>query len=90
MMSETSGPAAKKAKKFNGVVQIKREACKGCAFCVEFCPTHALELETDYNAKGYHPPHLAKPELCNGCDTCGLYCPDFAIFGYRKKPEEAA
>ncbi|HET7755233.1 MAG TPA: 4Fe-4S binding protein [Anaeromyxobacteraceae bacterium] len=85
----TSAPTPKKDKKFQGVVVVNRETCKGCGFCVEFCPLEALELEKSYNAKGYHPPFLAKPEKCNGCDMCGLFCPDFAIFGYREKLEGA-
>ena len=62
-------------------VAIERELCKGCGFCIEFCPAHALESDTGFNAKGYHPPRLSRPEACVGCNLCGLYCPDFAIFG---------
>ena len=62
-------------------VAIERELCKGCGFCIEFCPAHALEPDTGFNAKGYHPPRLSRPEACVGCNMCGLYCPDFAIFG---------
>ena len=90
MTEKTSAAAPKKDKKFQGIVVVNRENCKGCGFCVEFCPLHCLELEKGYNAKGYHPPVLAKPELCNGCDMCGLICPDFAIFGYREKLDHAA
>lgn len=78
-------PAKKPKQKYKGVVLVQRDRCKGCAFCVEFCPFHALELEAEYNAKGYHPPRLASPDKCNGCDLCGLYCPDFAIFALREK-----
>ncbi len=78
-MSEDAG--AKKAKKVQGTVYVDRETCKGCGFCVEFCPTHALELDKEYNKKGYHPPMLARASDCSGCDLCGLYCPDFSIFG---------
>lgn len=88
-MTTATKPAAKK-KNFRGVVVIKQEQCKGCGFCVEFCPLDCLELDKGYNAKGYHPPVFAKPDPCNGCDMCGLICPDFAIFGYREKLEEAA
>ncbi len=83
-MVETPVKKAPKQKN-KGVVFVERERCKGCAFCVEFCPYDALALEDGYNAKGYHPPKLVKPESCNGCDLCGLYCPDFAIFALREK-----
>ena len=59
------------------------ERCKGCGFCVEFCPTHVLALSSAFNSKGYHPPHVVEAERCSGCDLCGMYCPDFAIFGAR-------
>jgi 2-oxoglutarate ferredoxin oxidoreductase subunit delta len=66
-----------------GTVAITAERCKGCGFCVEFCPTHVLELSSAFNPKGYHPPHMVAPEKCSGCNLCGMYCPDFAIFGFR-------
>jgi 2-oxoglutarate ferredoxin oxidoreductase subunit delta len=70
-----------------GSLVITVERCKGCGFCIEFCPTKALEFSEQYNGKGYHPPVLASQELCNGCNICGLMCPDFAIYGFasRKK-----
>ena len=66
-----------------GFVAITVERCKGCGFCVEFCPTHVLALSSAYNSKGYHPPNVVASEKCSGCDLCGMYCPDFAIFGAR-------
>ena len=75
-----------------GAVSIVVERCKGCGFCVEFCPTEVLDLSSAFNAKGYHPPVVVKPEKCSGCDLCGMYCPDFAIFGFRNpdgQPKEA-
>ncbi|MBI5244149.1 MAG: 4Fe-4S dicluster domain-containing protein [Elusimicrobia bacterium] len=73
------------AKKGKGAVFVQAEICKGCSYCIEFCPTHSLEFSQEFNSKGYHYPVLAKPEACSGCDLCGLYCPDFAIFGVRIK-----
>jgi 2-oxoglutarate ferredoxin oxidoreductase subunit delta len=76
-----------------GNVSIHVERCKGCAFCVEFCPTKVLALSSAFNSKGYHPPHVVAPEKCSGCDLCGMYCPDFAIYGFRyvqPQPEESA
>jgi 2-oxoglutarate ferredoxin oxidoreductase subunit delta len=66
-----------------GIVSINVEHCKGCGFCVEFCPTHVLALSPAFNSKGHHPPYAAVPEKCSGCDLCGMYCPDFAIFGWK-------
>jgi 2-oxoglutarate ferredoxin oxidoreductase subunit delta len=69
-------------------VFIKRERCKGCGFCVEFCPTHVLTMDKEINQKGYHPPVIVDLEACTGCDLCGLYCPDFAIHAVRVKIAE--
>jgi 2-oxoglutarate ferredoxin oxidoreductase subunit delta len=74
-----------KAVKVKGEVHVDRDRCKGCGFCVEFCPTHALELDSSYNKKGYHPPVLVDPDQCSGCDLCGLFCPDFSIYGVMAK-----
>lgn len=69
-------------KKLKGSVVIAAERCKGCGYCVEFCPTSALKLSDQYNTKGYHPPLLVSQDLCSGCNMCGLLCPDFAIYGF--------
>ncbi len=76
-------PTEPKKKKFRGEVYIEEERCKGCGFCVEFCPTQTLEMSDTFNSKGYHPPRVADIEKCTGCGLCGMYCPDFAIFGLR-------
>jgi 2-oxoglutarate ferredoxin oxidoreductase subunit delta len=76
----TDGQGAKRGK---GTVFVSGEICKGCSYCIDFCPTDCLEFSHDFNAKGYHYPVLARPADCTGCDLCGLYCPDFAIFGMR-------
>ena len=83
-----SSPRRAKESKVKGTVVILSNRCKGCSFCVEFCPTHALKMSKFMNEKGYHFPELAHPKQCNGCDLCGMLCPDFAIYGYferRKK-----
>ncbi len=71
-----------------GRVHITEDRCKGCSYCVVFCPTEALAMGGRLNHKGYHLPEMVHPEKCNGCDTCGLYCPDFAIFGERLNREK--
>lgn len=77
--------AAEEIKRGKGTIFLRPEICKGCSFCIDFCPTHCLEFSRDFNKKGYHYPVLPRPEDCTGCDLCGLYCPDFAIFGVRYK-----
>jgi 2-oxoglutarate ferredoxin oxidoreductase subunit delta len=68
-------------KKVRGTVYVTAARCKGCGFCIAFCPPQVLEFSEEFNAQGYHPPRLSKPNECTGCDLCGLYCPDFAIYG---------
>lgn len=83
-------PDATKTKGPRGIVTVNVELCKGCGFCVEFCPAGVLAFSDEFNSKGYHPPHAIKPEVCTGCDLCGLYCPDFAIFGILLKDKAVA
>ena len=74
-----------KTKKVRGTVYINENRCKGCGFCIEFCPQHVLEFSDEFNAQGYHPPRLTNPDGCTGCDLCGLFCPDFAIYSVMLK-----
>lgn len=83
----SDGQQSKKAK---GTVCVRAEICKGCSFCIDFCPSKCLQFSAEFNAKGYHFPVLAKPEDCSGCNLCGWYCPDFAIFGCRTADREAS
>lgn len=76
-------PCVETIRKSRGTVFVQTQMCKGCGYCVDFCPSHCLELTRDFNARGYHYPVLARAEDCSGCDLCGLYCPDFAIFAAR-------
>jgi len=67
-----------------GKVQINKNWCKGCGFCVQFCPTNVLDIAVEYNAKGYHPPYVKVPDNCRDCTFCELICPEFAITVTRK------
>jgi 2-oxoglutarate ferredoxin oxidoreductase subunit delta len=75
-------------RKSRGRVFILPDRCKGCAYCVEFCPTRVLALSDGFNQKGYHPPVVVDEGACTGCGLCGMYCPDFAIYGVRVKKTE--
>jgi 2-oxoglutarate ferredoxin oxidoreductase subunit delta len=63
-----------------GIVHIIEERCKGCGFCVEFCPRSVLVMSARTNAKGYHPPEITDNSQCADCGLCALLCPDFAIY----------
>jgi 2-oxoglutarate ferredoxin oxidoreductase subunit delta len=68
-----------KVKPIHGQVEILKDRCKGCRFCIEFCPRQVLEESTEFNSKGYHPVYTTNPDDCVNCGLCELICPEFAI-----------
>ena len=64
----------------HGIVHIIDDRCKGCGFCIEFCPQNVLLLSERTNARGYHPPEIIPDTICVNCGLCALLCPDFAIY----------
>lgn len=63
-----------------GRVVILEDRCKGCGYCIAFCPRDVLEESKRFNAKGYHPPEVKHPEACVNCHYCEIICPDLAIY----------
>ena len=63
-----------------GDVLILEDRCKGCEFCVEYCPCDVLVMSKAFNRKGYHPPEVVKHGECVNCNLCEMICPEFAIF----------
>jgi 2-oxoglutarate ferredoxin oxidoreductase subunit delta len=64
----------------HGEVVIIADRCKGCGFCVEYCPKDVLAMSDEFNRKGYHPPKVVKEGECVNCNLCEMICPDFAIY----------
>lgn len=71
-----------------GDIHIVKDRCKGCGFCVEYCPNNVLELSEEFNIKGYHPPYVKHEEDCIYCQLCETICPEFSIFVTLKEEEE--
>lgn len=73
-----------------GRVHIIVDRCKGCGFCVEYCPKEVLVLSEAFNKKGYHPPKVVREGECVNCNLCEMICPDFAISSVAVPDEDAA
>ena len=61
-------------------VNILAYRCKGCRYCIEFCPQRVLAEAAEFNEKGYHPPYVTEGADCKDCRYCESVCPEFAIF----------
>ncbi|MFH1941699.1 MAG: 4Fe-4S dicluster domain-containing protein [bacterium] len=70
-----------------GEIIVIEDRCKGCSFCVEYCPNDVLELSDKFNTKGYHPPVVKQPERCVNCGFCRMICPEFAIYTVEVEAE---
>jgi 2-oxoglutarate ferredoxin oxidoreductase subunit delta len=63
-----------------GKVNVIAYRCKGCKYCIEFCPNDVLEESKEFNEKGYYPPRVKQEGVCINCNFCETICPEFAIF----------
>lgn len=62
-------------------IVVDSTLCKGCGFCVKYCPKEAVALGEDINAYGYK--FAVAQEGCIACGICALMCPDAAISVYK-------
>lgn len=67
-----------------GKIVIDAAFCKGCYFCIEFCPKKVIRVSTQLNAKGYAFAECDTEKNCTGCATCALVCPEAAIEVHRE------
>lgn len=68
-----------------GKIEIDRELCKGCSYCVLNCPKKLLEIDTTFNSKGFYPAVIKSENGCTGCALCAVSCPDIAIEVYKEE-----
>jgi Pyruvate/2-oxoacid:ferredoxin oxidoreductase delta subunit len=76
--------------KRTGTVMIRLDRCKGCALCIEACPTHSLRLSTTLNRLGYHPVEFLPGTGCTGCGVCFYACPEPAAISVYHVEDGAA
>ena len=69
-----------KIKMIRGRVVVLKDRCKGCEFCVDYCPRGVLRMSKAFNVKGYHFPEMVEGVPCFNCHFCEALCPDFAIY----------
>lgn len=61
------------------------EWCKGCGYCVKWCPKEALSIGKDLNHSGYRYV-LLDEEKCVACGICRTVCPD-CVFRFTEEVE---
>ena len=54
-------------------VEISKESCKSCGYCVKFCPKNVLAIGKEVNRKGYQFAVVAEAEKCIGCKMLREY-----------------
>ncbi|MEE8469816.1 MAG: 4Fe-4S binding protein [Dehalococcoidia bacterium] len=62
-----------------GRVLIDKERCKGCDFCVDYCPRSVLKMSEELGPKGYYLAEVEDESKCLSCGLCEILCPEFAI-----------
>lgn len=63
----------------HGKITIDKERCKGCGYCVEYCPREVLEQTKELSPKGYLLVAVKDETRCLACGFCEAICPEFAI-----------
>jgi len=63
----------------SGQVYIDKDRCKGCGYCVEFCPREVLKMGSELGPKGYYLAVVNDEDKCLACGFCEAICPEFAI-----------
>ena len=56
-------------------IEVNREECTGCGYCVESCERKALKISAVMNHYGVYPVQH-QDEVCQGCGTCYYFCPE--------------
>lgn len=69
------GRGTKSTPQLNLPVIQDEDECTLCGFCVQECPTQALEILEDDQTTAI----WLSPSSCNGCQKCVQVCPEFVL-----------
>jgi 2-oxoglutarate ferredoxin oxidoreductase subunit delta len=64
-------------------ITINKERCKGCLFCIYFCPKGLIKKSGKWNKRGLGFVEFHDNGECLGCLRCALICPDCCIEVYK-------
>ncbi len=53
--------------------------CKGCGYCIQFCPKKILAFGEERNRRGHFYPVYTDSSKCISCAICASMCPEGAI-----------
>lgn len=68
-----------------GRIVIERELCKGCDYCVIYCPKGVIAIDKEFNMSGFFPARVEHEDKCTGCALCAYMCPEIAIEVWREE-----
>lgn len=61
------------------MIRVDSMMCKGCGYCIKFCPKSILEISKERSQKGFFYPVNINEGSCTSCGICALMCPEGAI-----------
>lgn len=64
-------------------VLYDQSRCKGCHYCLNFCPQKAISKSGHTNENGYETIVIDN-EKCIACGICYTMCPDYALTVIRE------
>lgn len=61
------------------MIELNAFLCKGCGYCIKFCPRNVLVMGTERNKRGFFYPQCDSEKKCSSCAICAAVCPEGAI-----------